>query len=461
MTSKRPRVFYGWWIVVVSAVGLFLGAPLVIFSFSVFFKPLVVNFHASRAAVSFAFSLQNIVGALWIPLSGVLIDRLGAKRVIIWMTLFYGLILIAALWVGSSIWQLYLFFSILGIALSSGPVPVPYGAVISHWFNRHRGLALGLAMLGIGVGSVVVPVLAQRLITLFGWRITYALFGGAVLLVPLPIVAALLQNDPAERGLQPDGDETAPGSLLSPQDKQGMTWHEIWHSPVFWMLICIFSLTGACVHGAIIHMSAIFTDRGVSAEQRRHGRLPGWSCFDCWPAGLRLPAGSLFCPPGCDPVLRRNHPGLGHAVGGEKRNSRSSRSFLVGLGMGAEVETMGYMISRYFGLRAFGTAFGCAFGAFMLAGAAGVLLMGEGYDRFHSYTVPLAGFCGTMVLALLLLSRLGPYRYGVTSEVSPPLEPVQVSSGALTPVPDALILDKPDQVDKILRQFVGRSGILL
>jgi MFS family permease len=105
-------------------------------------------------------------------------------------------------------------------------------------------------------------------------------------------------------------------------------------------------------------------------------------------------------------------------------------SFLVGLGMGAEVETMGYMISRYFGLRAFGTAFGLAFGAFMLAGAAGVLLMGVGYDRFHSYTVPLAGFCAAMVLALLLLSRLGPYRYGVTNEVSPPLEPVQVSSGA-------------------------------
>ena len=253
-------------IVGVSAVGLFLGAPLLVFSFSVFFKPLVLNFHASRAAVSFAFSLQNSVGALWIPLSGMLIDRLGAKRVIIWMTLFYGLILTSALWVGSSIWQLYLFFSLAGIGLSGGPSPVPYGAVISHWFNRRRGLALGLSMLGIGVGSVVAPILAQRLITIFGWRITYAVFGVAVLLVPLPIATALLQNDPAQRGLQPDGDETAPDSLLSKQDKQGMTWREIWHSPVFWMLICIFSLVGTCVHGAILHMSAIFTDRGVSAE---------------------------------------------------------------------------------------------------------------------------------------------------------------------------------------------------
>jgi MFS family permease len=430
MTSKRPRVFYGWLIVGVSAVGLFLGAPLLVFSFSVFFKPLVLNFHASRAAVSFAFSLSNTVGALWIPLSGMLIDRLGAKRVIIATTLFYGLTLISALWVGSSIAQLYLFFSVLGVALSSGPAPVPYGVVISHWFNRRRGLALGLSMLGIGVGSVVVPILAQRLITIFGWRITYALFGGAVLLLPLPIVAALLQNDPAQRGLQPDGDEAAPRSLLSPQDKQGMTWHEIWHSPVFWMMICIFSLVGACVHGAVLHMSAIFTDRGVSAERAAIAASLIGAALIVGRLGSGYLLDHFFAPRVAMLFYGATTLGLAMLWAGRSGTPALAASFLVGLGMGAEVETMGYMVSRYFGLRAFGTAFGLAFGAFMLAGAAGVLLMGAGYDRFHSYTVPLAGFCGAMVLALLLLSRLGPYRYGVTREVSPPLEPVQVSSSA-------------------------------
>jgi MFS family permease len=430
MTSKRPRVFYGWLIVVVSAVGLFLGAPLVVFSFSVFFKPLVLNFHASRAAVSFAFSLSNTVGALGIPLSGMLVDRLGAKRVIIATTLCYGLILISALWVGSSIWQLYLFFSVLGIALSSGPAPVPYGVVISHWFNRHRGLALGLAMLGIGVGSVVVPILAQRLITMLGWRITYAVFGGAVLLLPLPIVAALLQNDPAQSGLLPDGDETVPSSLLSPQDKQGMTWHEIWHSPMFWMMICIFSLVGACVHGAILHMSAVFTDRGVSAERAAIATSMVGVALIVGRLGSGYLLDHFFAPRVAILFYGATTLGLTILWAGNSGTPALAASFLVGLGMGAEVETMGYMISRYFGLNAFGTAFGCAFGAFMLAGAAGVLLMGEGYDRFHSYTVPLAGFCGAMVLALLLLSRLGPYRYGVTREANTPLEPVQVSSGA-------------------------------
>jgi cyanate permease len=87
------------------------------------------------------------------------------------------------------------------------------------------------------------------------------------------------------------------------------------------------------------------------------------------------------------------------------------------------------MITRYFGLLAFGSAYAYAFGAFMISGAAGVLLMGVGYDRFHSYTVPLAAFCAAMLLALILLTRLGPYRYGVETETIEPVEPIQVASG--------------------------------
>ncbi len=430
MTSKRPRFFYGWLIVFVSAIGLFLGPPLMVFSFSVFFKSLVVDFHASRAAVSFAFSLFNTVGALLIPATGMLIDRFGSKRVILVFTLLYGLGLCSALWVGTSVWQLYLFFTLLGVAMASGPSPVPYGVVIAHWFNRHRGLALGLSMLGIGIGSVVVPILAQRLITGFGWRAAFAIFGGAVVLVPLPIIAALLQNDPGQRGLQPDGDEKNQVSKLQSQDKQGLTWHEIWHSPAFWMLICIFSLAGASVHGAALHMSAIFTDRGVTAERAAIatalvgiavmlGRVTSGYLLD-----------RLFAPRVA--ILFYGATALGIAIlcTGTSGPLALAASFLVGLGMGAEVESMAYMITRYFGLHAFGTAYGHAFGAFMLSGAAGVFLMGAGFDRFHSYTIPLAGLCGAMVLALVLLSRLGPYRYGVEAKPNQPIKPMEVPSGA-------------------------------
>jgi len=101
MSKKRIRLFHGWLIVLVCADGLFLGAPLMVFSFSVFFKSLVLDFHASRAAVSLAFSLFNIVGALWLPGTGMLIDRFGGKRVILGSSLVYGLVLGSALSVGS------------------------------------------------------------------------------------------------------------------------------------------------------------------------------------------------------------------------------------------------------------------------------------------------------------------------------------------------------------------------
>ncbi len=430
MTTKRPRLFYGWLIVFVSAVGLFLGPPLMVFSFSVFFKSLVLDFHASRAAISLAFSLFNIIGALLIPCTGMVIDRFGAKRVILVFTLLYGLVLCSALWVGSSLWQLYLLFAILGVAMASGPAPVPYGVVISHWFNRHRGLALGLSMMGIGIGSVVVPIAAQRLITSFGWRAAFAIFGAAVLLLPLPVIAALLQNDPGQRGLQPDGDEKSQISKLQPQGKQGLTWNEIWHSPTFWILISIFSLAGASVHGAVLHMSAIFTDRGVTPERAAIatslvgiavmlGRLASGYLLD-----------RLFAPRVA--ILFYSATALGIAIlcAGTSGALALVASFLVGLGMGAEVESMAYMISRYFGLAAFGTAYGHAFGAFMIAGSAGVFLMGAGYDRFHSYTVPLACLCGAMVLALILLARLGPYRYGVAEKPTQPIEPMEVPSRA-------------------------------
>jgi len=428
--GKSHRPFYGWLIVFVSAIGLFLGPPLMIFSFSVFFKSLVLDFHASRAAISFAFSLFNTIGALLIPCTGMIIDRFGAKRVILGFTLLYGLILCSSLWVGSSLWQLYLLFTILGVAMASGPAPVPYGVVISHWFNRHRGLALGLSMMGIGIGSVVVPILAQRLITSFGWRAAFAIFGGAVLLLPLPILAALLQNDPAQRGLLPDGDESNHASNLPTPDKQGMTWHEIWHSPTFWILISIFSLAGACVHGAVLHMSAIFTDRGVTAERAAIatslvgiavmlGRLASGYLLD-----------RLFAPRVALLFYGATAVGMAILCAGTSGPFALVASFLVGLGMGCEVESMAYMISRYFGLTAFGTAYGHAFGAFMLAGAAGVFLMGAGYDHFHSYTVPLAGLCGAMVLALVLLANLGPYRYGVVAKSNQPSKPIEVPSGA-------------------------------
>src|SRR5690242_21361793 len=165
---SRARFFYGWVVVAASAIALLFGAfPIVVSCFAVFLKPYIQEFHASRAAVSVAILIHNIGAAVLATWIGRLTDRFGARKLVIPGLATLGVVLISAEAIGSKLWQLYLFYALLG-AVSSTTTAVPYGVVVSRWFNRNRGLALGLTMAGMGVGATIVPPLAQLLIAKIG-----------------------------------------------------------------------------------------------------------------------------------------------------------------------------------------------------------------------------------------------------------------------------------------------------
>jgi len=155
--SDRPGVFYGWVIVATAALGLFLGAfPIVAFSFGVFFQPFVREFHSGRAAVSLAFTIHNLVSGVSAVVVGRMADRIGARTVILPGLGIVAALLFSAKAIGSSLWELYLFYMAVGI-VGSATTTVPYALVVSRWFDRSRGLALGGMMVGLGVGAVVMP----------------------------------------------------------------------------------------------------------------------------------------------------------------------------------------------------------------------------------------------------------------------------------------------------------------
>jgi MFS family permease len=418
---QRPRIFYGWWIVLVSVAGQIFGATVSVYSFGVFFKPLVHEFHASRAVVSFAFTLHNVIGALLLPLWGWWIDRTGARRVIFVLTAVFGIALLSPLWIRGGIWQLYIFYTVLGVTVSGGPGPVPYGVVVSHWFNRRRGLALGLVGLGIGVGASVVPLISNRLIAAFGWRIAYAVFGGAMLLISLPLAAIFLRNDPSECGLQSDGVEHA---SEAPAIKRGMSWAEIWRCSDFRLMIVVFILASASMHAGVLHLPALLSDQGLSAATGAMASgVVGISVL-LGRVGSGYLLDRIFAPRVAMIFYGAGAAGLAILWSGHAAHLGIFAALLLGLGMGSEVELMAYLVSRYFGLRSFATAYGYAFAAFMIAGAVGALLMGAGFDNFHSYRVPLACFCLTMLCSVALLGGLGSYRYGVEGESRPRVEAV-------------------------------------
>jgi MFS family permease len=416
--SNRPRIFYGWVIVFTAGVGLLLGyAPVFVYSFSVFIKSLARDFHTSRTSISFAFTLANVMQSVGAPLIGRLVDRFGAHKVIVPSTVIFGLVIISFKYFSTSLWQLYAFFIVIGL-IGTGTAPVPYGIVVSRWFDRRRGLALGLMMMGLSSGAILMPPIAQRLIVLFGWRTAYAIVGFVVLAISVPVVGIFLKDSPEKMGLQPDGEPDLNTGSTERKNEQGVNWSVARREPTFWFLASAFFLLGASVHACVIHLVPMLTDRGISVER---------AAFASSLLGVALLIGRVFTGYFLDRFFGPYVAMLlfsGVAVGislfltGAGGSLPLLAVFLVGLGMGAEADIIAYLTSRYFGLRSFGEIYGYLFATFTLAGALGPVLMGVGFDHLGSYRAPLLFFLAATLVATALLSRLGPYIYRPTRRES-------------------------------------------
>jgi predicted MFS family arabinose efflux permease len=311
--------------------------------------------------------------------------------------------LIAAQTIGSRLWELYLFSLILGMA-APGTNSISYGLVVSRWFNRRRGLALGLMMIGIGAGAIVAPPLARTLIASYGWRATYTGFGWAALLLAMPTVAIFLKERPHLFASQ------LPGN-----DAEGWLWREIRSSRDFWLMIVVFVLVSASVQACLIHLTQIMADHGAKAYA---------AAFAASVSGAALLIGRVATGYFLDRYSGSSVARVVFAIAAlgiallsvRTSGAMFAGAFLVGLGLGAEADIIAYLLGRYFGLRSFGTAFGFAFGLFVLAGGVGPLLMGIAFDRTGSYRIALAAFCIATALAAVLVGRLGPYRFEAKGE---------------------------------------------
>jgi MFS family permease len=418
MTGARPRLFYGWWVALTAALGLFLNtATIIVFPFGIFAKAMAQEFHSGRARISLAFTIHNLTAALCVPLAGRLVDRYGPRTVLLPFTAVLGLILVSGRFLSEAIWQLYVFYFALGI-VSGGAGAMPYTDVVSHWFDRHRGLALSVMMLGMGSGAIVIPSIAQRVVSTYGWRTAYSIFGLAILLIPLPVVAAFLKAKPGEMGLLPDGAAEAHGSPPVAAPEIGLTLPEAVRTSAFWIMVSVLFLVTASVHACFIHLPAILADRGSTATLAAFAS----SLFGVGLFAGRVGCGYLldqfFAPRVAGVLFSSVAIGIAFLVVGHAIWSAFIAALLVGLGIGAEVDIIAYLTSRYFGLRSYGAIFGWIWAVFGVSGGLGAYLMALGFDKTGSYVVPLSGFFCAAVLATLLIMSLGPYRYRVALDVS-------------------------------------------
>jgi OFA family oxalate/formate antiporter-like MFS transporter len=235
------------------------------FSYGVFFLPIINEFGWSRGLASVVMLVAGLAYAATLPLTGILADRYGYKWVLAVSAgcLSLGLILSSTI---TELWQLYIFTGLLvGLSISASfAIPV---ALVSLWFTRKQGLALGIATLGISLGTATIPVLISYLITTAGWRPALLLAGIAVAVICIP--ATLLMRNPP-RNIKPEGSPVDKGkeTIAQASDLEtGLSVSEAFRTRQFWMIFITFLLFLSSLGLVMLHLVPYAVDSGIAPVQ--------------------------------------------------------------------------------------------------------------------------------------------------------------------------------------------------
>ncbi len=394
---KSPR---RWWIVAVAALGLSTSPGQFAFgAFSLFIEPLEQEFGWARGDMSLALALFTLCLAITLPFIGRLVDAHGSRRVLAPSMLFLGLALCLLGWRLDSLWTLVLIYILIGI-FGAGANSPPYMRTVSSWFDRRRGLAIGLAMAGAGLGYAYVPPMVRYINDAHGWRYSFLALGAIIIFVATPLVSLFLK-DP--RGPEAPSGAAAAGAAA---DSIGDDWREAMGRRVFWMLVAVFALLSFSLYGMLAHFKPMLSEFGLPGEQA------GWIVGMVGIAVMvsRVAIGFLidriFAPRVALAVFLLSAAGMFVLASGNAAGFAIPAALLLGLSMGAEIDLLAYLAGRYFGLRSFAVIYGLLFSAFLAGTALGPWAYGEAYDRYGSYSLMLAAGGGCCALAAVLTGFL-------------------------------------------------------
>jgi MFS family permease len=382
--------YYGWRVVLAACFGVMAGfGSLFVYTFSVFVKPLASQFGWTREAISGGFAIAAVTLGIVSPVLGRLIDRLGPRRIILICMMIYacGIISLALLRFG--VWQFYATCFVLGL-VGNGAAHLAYSRSISTWFHQRLGTALAFVMVGAGLGAMLLPVIAQSIISRAGWRTAYASLGVLALLLGLPLSWRYIRE------------RCATDRKATPVAHFGLTWQEGLSSYAFWIITTILFVSSISMNGAITHLSALLTDRGITPGEAALcasvlggasllGRVVvGWLLDRFF--GPRVALGiNLLTALGVFLLARAASFPAGCFAAG-----------LIGVGAGGEAATTPYLLTRYFGLRAFSTLYGLTWTFYAAAGAIGPVILGNTFDVTGSY----ASLLGILAVALAVAAAM-------------------------------------------------------
>ncbi|MGY4624290.1 MFS transporter [Bradyrhizobium sp. USDA 4486] len=405
MTNQSTRahwsIFHGWFVVAAAFAVMFVGFGSA-YTFSAFLEPLQRDFGASRGSISLVFSIAGFLYFALGLVSGPLADRLGSRPLAV-----AGMILVAvglaAASVARSLVEVYLAYG-LGVGIGVGCAYVPAIGAVQRWFVKRRGFASGLAVSGIGLGTLAMPPLASLLIASVGWRGAYLALGAIALLLGAGL-ALLIENDPKHRGLGPDGDPPREASAAA--NASGALVREAVRSTRFAGLYvsCLVCSFGAFV--PFVHLVPYARDQGIAASSAvlLLGMIGAGST-----AG-RFFLGALADRMGRDRSLIMVLIGMAFAmvIWAVAANAwaLAAFAFVYGVFYGGWVAVLPAVVMDYFGGRNVSGIIGVLYTSVAFGTLVGPSAAGFAYDSSHSYALPiLLGAAANIVAALIVMAIL-------------------------------------------------------
>ena len=397
-TLPRPSIFRGWFVVASAFAVTFVGFGCA-YTFSAFLESLQRDFGASRGSVSLVFSLAGFLYFGLGIVSGPLADRFGSRSLAVTGMLLVGLGLAAAS-AARSLVEVYAAYG-LGVGLGVGTAYVPAIGAVQRWFIRRRGFASGLAVSGIGVGTLVMPPLATLLIDMLGWRGAYLALGSLAAVIGGGM-ALLLENDPRSRGLGPDGDPPQPGAASMPA--QGASVRAAIRSPRFIALYAACLICSFGVFVPFVHLVPYAGDHGVAATS---------AVLLLGVIGVGSTAGRFFLGGLADRLGRQTTLLLmfiGMAVAlviwliSTSVWPLAAFAFVYGVFYGGWVAVLPAVVMDYFGGRNVGGIIGILYTSVAFGTLIGPSAAGFAFDLTHTYTLPILASAAANIIAAMIVA---------------------------------------------------------
>lgn len=408
--TSEPRFFYGWKIVFASVIGLALGVSTTAFiSFGIFITPLEAEFGWSRVDISIGYTIMTCTTVIVSPLVGVLVDKFGVRKTLIPSIALLSLAMASMALLSESIWHFYAMCIILPIA-GCVTLPVSYSRILVNWFVKHRGLALGIGLSGVGLGAAILPQFIQTMMGLTGFRGAYLGLAGAILIIVMPVVASIIRERPQDLGLLPDGRKAQEDSGQNTNiEAHSFRLSEILAMRTFWLMAFSFLFLGMTLTGIVVHLIPMLIDSGIEAEEAAYTASVLGLAMIAGRTGAGYLMDRFFAPYVAIAFLLGPVIGLSLFAIGAGGAFAFISAGLIGLALGAEFDVVAYFTSRYFRIENFGRMFGIFFAIFFLGASIGPLILSLGHAHFNHYNEILWCFAGIVSMVCFLFSMLGPY----------------------------------------------------